>query len=47
MHARFIQQRRTEEKLKKGNKAPDFSNYENYNGNTSSLSDFRGKLCIY
>jgi thiol-disulfide isomerase/thioredoxin len=43
MHARFIQQRRTEEKLKKGNKAPDFSNYENYNGNTSSLSDFRGK----
>jgi thiol-disulfide isomerase/thioredoxin len=43
MHARILQQRRTEEKLKKGNKAPDFSNYENYNGNTSSLSDFRGK----
>ena len=43
MHARILQQRRTEEKLKKGNKAPDFSNYENYNGNTSSLSDFKGK----
>ena len=32
----------SEEKLKKGNKAPDFSDYENYKGGTSSLSDFKG-----
>ena len=43
MHARILQQRETEKRLKKGNKAPNFSNYENYNGNTSSLLDFRGK----
>ena len=42
IHARILQQRETEKRLKKGNKAPNFSNYENYNGNTSSLLDFRG-----
>lgn len=42
MHAQILEQVISEEKLKKGNKAPDFSNYENYNGGTSSLSDFIG-----
>ena len=42
MHAQILEQVISEEKLKKGNKAPDFSNYENYNGGTSSLSDFTG-----
>ncbi|CAI8414843.1 MAG: Thiol:disulfide interchange protein TlpA [Flavobacterium sp. SCGC AAA160-P02] len=31
------------ERLKKGNPAPDFSNYENHEGGTKSLRDFRGK----
>lgn len=31
------------ERLKKGNPAPDFSNYENDEGGTNSLRDFRGK----
>ena len=42
MHAQILEQVISEEKLKKGNKAPNFSNYENYNGGTSSLSDFIG-----
>lgn len=42
MHAQILEQVSNEEKLKKGNKAPDFSNYENFNGETSSLSDFLG-----
>ena len=42
LHAQIIEQAISEEKLKKGNKAPDFSNYENYSGGTSSLSDFLG-----
>ena len=42
MHVQILEQVISEEKLKKGNKAPDFSNYENYSGGTSSLSDFLG-----
>ena len=42
MHAQILEQVISEERLKKGNKAPNFSNYENYNGGTSSLSDFIG-----
>lgn len=30
-------------KLGKGNKSPEFVNYENYNGNKTSLSDLKGK----
>ena len=42
MHAQILAQKISEEKLKKGNKAPNFSDYENYKGGTSSLSDFKG-----
>ncbi|HRP57805.1 TlpA disulfide reductase family protein [Agriterribacter sp.] len=30
-------------KLKKGTPSPDFSNYQNFNGGSNSLTDFRGK----
>ena len=39
LHASVI----SKQKLKKGNPAPDFSNYENHLGGTNSLKDFRGK----
>ena len=42
MHALILEQKVTEEKLKKGNKAPEFLNYENFRGGTTSLKDFRG-----
>lgn len=41
MHAQILVQKLVK-KIKKGNKAPDFSDYENYKGGTSSLSDFKG-----
>lgn len=39
LHASVV----SKQKLKKGNPAPDFSNYENHQGGTMSLRDFRGK----
>jgi thiol-disulfide isomerase/thioredoxin len=42
MHANMLQQNIAEEKLKRGNLAPEFLNYENDAGGTSSLKDFKG-----
>lgn len=43
LHAALIGDRKAREKLKKGNLAPSFYNYENYTGGFSSLEDFRGR----
>tara|TARA_B110000003_G_scaffold34355_1_gene31719 strand:+ start:12667 stop:13737 length:1071 start_codon:yes stop_codon:yes gene_type:complete len=43
MHTNLLQQNIAQEKLKKGNSAPAFFNYENYDGGYSSLKDFKGK----
>jgi thiol-disulfide isomerase/thioredoxin len=42
MHAAVLEEEKAYAKLRAGNPAPDFKNYEDYKGGTKSLKDFRG-----
>lgn len=42
MHTQIVEEEKALAKLKKGMPAPQFSNFENYRGGKSSLSDFKG-----
>ena len=42
-HPFYVERRDAMERLKPGNPAPEFTNYENYKGGKNSLSDYRGK----
>jgi thiol-disulfide isomerase/thioredoxin len=44
MHARALQEEKAYAKLKAGQPAPEFNDYEDYNGGTKSLKDFRGNF---
>lgn len=42
-HPFYVEEKNALDRLKDGNPAPNFENFENYNGGTSSLTDFKGK----
>jgi len=44
MHTAVVAQEKAFAKLRKGQPAPEFSNYEDYKGGTKSLKDFRGNF---
>jgi len=43
LEAQYNEANKKTYKLEVGSKSPEFFNYENYNGGTSSMSDFKGK----